>query len=176
MSFDAEKEITKLWSNLHAAQADIGRTYYRWRRAALEIAGPDADPLEVGLKAAEVIGAELGKAALPRLNWLKGEETWLRSLAGGIALNWITQGAVVKVEPGENPLEMFIKWERCPWPSFAKQYGVNMEEDVLCCDKILQSILPDVNTFFNVNYKIETLKAIPRGQGVCLRRLYKDQA
>jgi hypothetical protein len=176
MSFDAEKEITKLWNNLHAAQADIGRTYYRWRQAALEIAGPDADPLEVGLKAAEVIGAELGKAALPRLNWLKGEEAWLRSLAGGIALNWITQGAVVKVEPGENPFEMFIKWERCPWPSFAKQYGVKMEEDVLCCDKILQSILPDVNTFFNVNYKIETLKAIPRGQGVCLRRLYKDQA
>jgi hypothetical protein len=44
---------------------------------------------------------------------------------------------------------------------------------VLCCDRILQNILPDVNAFFNVNYKIETLKAIPRGQGVCLRRLYK---
>jgi hypothetical protein len=176
MSFDAEKEITKLWNNLHAAQADIGRTYFRWRRAALDIAGPDVETLDVSLKAAEVIGAELGKAALPRLNWLKGEEAWLRSLAGGIALNWITQGAIVKVEPGENPFEMFIKWERCPWPTYAKQYGVNMEEDVLACDKILQSILPDVNVFFNVNYKIETLKAIPRGQGVCLRRLYKDQS
>lgn len=173
MSFDAEKEITKLWSDLHAAQSEIGRTYYRWRQAALAVAGPNANPLDVSLKAAEVIGTELGKASLPRLNWLKGEEVWLRSLAGGIAMQWMTHGAIVKVEKGEKPSEIFIKWERCPWPTYAKEYGIKMEEDVLCCDRILQSILPDINTFFNVNYKIETLKAIPRGQGVCLRRLFK---
>jgi hypothetical protein len=175
MSFDAEKEISKLWSALHNAQGEIGRMYFRWRQAALKVAGPDADPLDVSLKAAEITGAELGKASLPRLNWLKGEEAWLRSLAGGIALNWIGHGAIVKVEKGESPFEVFIKWERCPWPTFAKAYGVSMEEDVLCCDRILQNILPDVNAFFNVNYKIETLKAIPRGQGVCLRRLYKEE-
>ncbi|MFH1122570.1 MAG: hypothetical protein V1758_02805 [Pseudomonadota bacterium] len=175
MSFDAEKEISRLWGNLHTAQAEIGRTYYRWRQAALHFAGPDADPLDVGLKAAEIIGMELGKAALPRLNWLKGEEAWLKSLAGGMAANWITHGAIVKVEKGEKPFEMFIKWERCPWPTFAKEYGVRMEDDVLCCDRILQAILVDVNVFFNVNYKIETLKAIPRGQGACLRRLYRAE-
>lgn len=173
MSFDAEKEISKLLGSLHSAQSEIGRTYFRWRQAALAVAGPNANPLDVSLKAAEIIGKELGKQSLPRLNWLKGEEAWLRSLAGGIAMQWIMQGAVVKVEKGEKPTEMFIKWERCPWPTYAKEYGVKMEEDVLCCDRILQSILPDVNTFFNVNYKIETLKAIPRGQGVCLRRLFK---
>ncbi|MBN1105746.1 MAG: hypothetical protein JXL84_20220 [Deltaproteobacteria bacterium] len=173
MSFDAEKEITKLWSDLRMAQSEIGRTYFRWRRAALAVAGPNADPLEVSLKAGEIIGAELAKAALPRLNWLKGEEAWLRSLAGGMAMQWIMQGAKVKIDKGKTPTEIFIKWERCPWPTYAKEYGVKMEEDVLVCDRILQSILPDVNAFFNVNYKIETLKAIPRGQGVCLRRLYK---
>ena len=175
MSFDAEKEISKLLGGLHMAQAEIGRTYFRWRKAAIEIAGPGAKPLDVGLKAAEVIGAELGKQSLPRLNWLKGEEVWLQSLAGGMAIQWRMQGAIVKVEKGEKPTEVFIKWERCPWPSYAKENGVPMEEDVLCCDRILESILPDVNTFFNVNYKIETLKAIPRGQGVCLRRLYKEE-
>jgi len=173
MAFDAEKEITKLLGNLRSAQSEIGRTYFRWRQAALALAGPDADPLDVSLKAAEVIGKELGKQSIPRLNWLKGEEAWLKSLAGGIAAQWIMQGAVVKVEEGEKPFEVFIKWERCPWPTYAKEYGVKMEEDVLCCDRILQSILPDVNVFFNVDYKIETLKAIPRGQGVCLRRLFK---
>ena len=173
MAFDAEKEISKLWGDLHGAQSEIGRTYFRWRQAALAVAGPNANPLEVSLKAAEIIGKELGKQSLPRLNFLKGEEAWLRSLAGGMAMQWIMQGAIVKIDKGEKPSEIFIKWERCPWPSFHKEYGVKMEEDVLCCDRILQSILPDVNTFFNVNYKIETLKAIPRGQGVCLRRLYK---
>ncbi|MBN2034623.1 MAG: hypothetical protein JW836_15230 [Deltaproteobacteria bacterium] len=173
MAFDAEKEITKLWGNLRSTQTEIGRTYFRWRQAALDLAGPTADPLEVSLKAAEVIGKELAKQSLPRLNWLKGEEAWVKSLAGGIAAQWIMQGAVVKVEKGEKPTEAFIRWERCPWPSYAKEYGIKMEEDVLCCDRILETILPDVNAFFNVNYKIETLKAIPRGQGVCLRRLFK---
>lgn len=173
MSFDAEKEISRLWGNLHNAQDEIGRTWHRWRNTALEIAGAKANPLEVSLKAAEIAGKEIGKSFLPRLNWLKGEEAWVMSLANSYAGQWINQGAVVKLEKGQEPFEIFIKWERCPWPTFAKEYGVPMEEDVLCCDRILQTILVDVNFFFNVNYKIETLKAIPRGQGVCLRRLYK---
>jgi hypothetical protein len=173
MAFEAEKEITKLWGDLHSAQSEIGRTYFRWRQAALQVAGPDANPIDISLKAADIIGKELSKASLPRLNWLKGEEVWMRSLAGGIAAQWIMQGAIVRVEKSEKPNEIFIKWERCPWPTYAKEYGVKMEEDVLCCDRILQNILPDVNAFFNVHYRIETLKAIPRGQGVCLRRLYK---
>jgi len=162
-----------LWRNLHIAQGEIGRTWFRWREAALDIAGPDANPLEISLKAAEVTGREIGKALLPRLNWLKGEEAWLMNLANNLANQWINHGAIVKVEKMGNPFEVFIKWERCPWPTFAKEYGVKMQEDLLGCDRILQSILSDVNIFFNVNYKIETLKAIPRGEGMCLRRLYK---
>ncbi|MGD9125154.1 MAG: hypothetical protein PVG60_08675 [Desulfarculaceae bacterium] len=173
MSFDAEKEITRLWKSLQGAQAEIGKTHMRWRQAVLEILGDKADPKEVGLKAAEIIGTEFGKGLLPRLNWLKGEEAWLMGLAKQYAGNWITQGAKVGIEKGENPFEVFIKWERCPWPTYAKEYGMPMEEDVLCCDKILKSALKDINVFFNVEYDIETLKAIPRGQGVCLRRLYK---
>ena len=173
MAFDAEKEIGKLWKNMHGAQDEIGRTWYRWRQAAIELAGREAKPLDISLKAAEITGMEIGKRFLPRLNWLKGEEGLVMGLARNIAGHWINQGAVVKVEPGENPMEVYIKWERCPWPSYAKEYGVEMEEDVRFCDKILEAILPDVNVFFNVNYRIETLKAIPRGQGVCLRRLFK---
>ena len=51
----------------------------------------------------------------------------------------------------------------------------SMDEDVRCCDRILEAILEDVNLFFNVHYRIETTKAIPRGQGCCVRRLYKAE-
>jgi hypothetical protein len=173
MAFNAEKEIARLWKNMHSAQDDIGKTHYRWREAALKLAGPDADPLKIGLAAAEVTGAELGRSLLPRLNWLKGEEAWLQSLARAIAAIWGNQGALVSVEKGEKGLEVLIKWTRCPWPTFAKSYGASMEEDLLCCDRTLETLLEDVNAFFNVNYKIETLKAIPKGQGACVRRLYK---
>lgn len=170
---NTEREITGLWSALQNAQKDIGRTYYRWRKAAIEATGPNAASIDISLKAAETIGADIGKGFLPRLNWLKGEEAWLKNLASSLARIWTIQGAIVKVEPGENPLEVFITWERCPWPTFAKEFGVEMEEDVLTCDRILETILKDVNLFFNVNYEIKTQKAIPRGQGKCIRRLYK---
>jgi hypothetical protein len=176
MSFDAEKEVSRLWRSLHGAQAEIGRTYYRWRKAALALAGPDVKPLDVGLATSKVIGEEIGRGLLPRLNFLKGEEAWLQGLARAIAAQWGSQGALVSVEKGENGSEIFIRWTRCPWPTFAKDYGAPMEEDVLCCDQILRSLLEDVNLFFNVSYEIETQKAIPRGQGVCLRRLYKVDA
>ena len=174
MPVNAEKEITKLWRNLHSAQGEICKTFYRWREVALEVAGPDVKPLDVALKAAEMMGKDIGKDFLPRLNWLKGEEAWLMNLGKSYAGNWTNHGAVVTLEKWGNPFEVLIKWERCPWPTFAKEYGAEMEEDVLCCDRILQSILKDVNVFFDVNYKIETLKAIPRGDGECLRRLYKE--
>jgi hypothetical protein len=109
---------------------------------------------------------------LPRLNWLKGEGAWAQNLARSIAAHWRTQGALVDVAPGEQEGELLITWTRCPWPTYAKEYGVAMEEDVLCCDRILQTLLQDVNLFFNVSYRIETLRAIPRGQGACVRRLY----
>ena len=173
MSFDAEKEVSRLWRSLHGAQSEIGRTYYRWRKAALALAGPDVSSLDVGLATSQVIGEEIGRGLLPRLNFLKGEEAWLQGLARSIAAHWGNQGAIVSVEKGESGSEIFIRWTRCPWPTYAKDYGASMEEDVLCCDKILESLLEDVNLFFNVKYEIETQKAIPRGQGVCLRRLYK---
>ena len=173
MSFDSEKEIGKALRQLKSAQDEIGKTYMRWREAAIALAGADADPMKVSLKAAEIMGSEMGKSWLPRLNWLKGEEGWLMGLAQNYASHWTNMGAVVKVEKSDKPSELLIKWKRCPWPTYAKEYGVQMEEDVQCCDKILQSVLKDVNVFFNVNYNIETLKAIPRGQGECVRRLFK---
>ena len=172
MAFDAEREVSKLWRALHGAQDEIGRTYYRWRRSALELAGPDADPLEVSLRTATIMGQEIGKGMLPRLNWLKGEAAWTQALARQIAAHWQMQGALVEVGAGEEEGELLITWTRCPWPTFAKEYGAPMEEDVQCCDRILQSLLQDVNLLFNVDYRIETLRAIPRGEGACVRRLF----
>ncbi len=173
MPVNAEKEITKLWRNLHSAQTENLKTYYRWREVALEFAGPDVKPLDVGLKAAEMMGKDIGKTLLPRLNWLKGEEGFLMTLGKALAGFWVTEGGLAAVEPGENAGEILIRCTRDPWPSVAKDFGVPMEEVALTKERFFQSILEDVNVFFNIELNIEMLKAIPRGQGVTLLRLYK---
>jgi hypothetical protein len=175
MPVNAEKEITTLWRNLHSAQNEICKTYYRWREVALEIAGPEARPLDIALKAAEMIGADLGKSFLPRLNWLKGEEAFMLNLGSQLAGMWANEGAVTTVEKGEGPSEILIKCSRDPWPTSAKEYGVPMEEVALVRERLFQTVLADVSVFFNIPLKIEMLKAIPRGEGKWVFRLYRDQ-
>jgi hypothetical protein len=175
MPFNAEKEIANLWKSLHAAQSEVGKTFYRWRQVALDLAGPDADPKDVSLKAAEVFGKDIGKSLLPRLNWLKGEDAFLLNLGRAYAALWNTDGAVATAEAGEEPGEVIVKCTRDPWPTYAKEYGVSMEEVAQYRERLFRSILEDVSVFFNIKLDIEMLKAIPRGEGMWLMRLYKDE-
>ena len=109
------------------------------------------------------------------MNWLKGEEGFLMNLARALAGIWITEGGIATVEKGENPGEIFIKCTRDPWPTWAKEYGVPMEEVALCRERMYQAILEDVSVFMNVPLGIELQKAIPRGQGETVLRLYKAE-
>jgi hypothetical protein len=173
MPVNAEKEITKLWRNLHSAQAEICKTYYRWREVAIAVAGPNTQPMDIALKAAEMMGKDMGKSLLPRLNWLKGEEAFLMNLGGTLAGIWVTEGGIATAEKGEKPGEVLIRCTRCPWPTAAKEFGVPMEEVALSRERLFQAMLEDVSAFFNINLKIEMLKAIPRGEGEYLLRLSK---
>lgn len=175
MPVNAEKEITKLWRDLHGAQAEICKTYYRWREVAVAVAGPDMKPMDIALKAAEMMGKDMGKSLLPRLNWLKGEEAFLMNLGRALAGTWVTEGALAAAEKGETPGEVFIRCTRCPWPTAAKEFGVPMEEVALTRERLFQSMLQDVSVFFNIPLKIEMLKAIPRGEGEYLLRLSKEE-
>ena len=175
MPVNSEKEITKLWRNLHNAQDEICKTYYRWREVAIELAGSDVKALDIGLKAAEMMGKDIGKNLLPRLNWLKGEEAFMMMVGKALAGVWLTEGGIAFAEKGENSYEVFIKCTRCPWPTAAKGFGVPMEEVALTRERFFQTILEDMSVFFNINLKIEMLKAIPRGQGEWLFRLYKEE-
>ncbi len=165
MPVDSEKEITKLYRALHSAQDEIGKTFYRWRQVAVEFAGADANPQDVALRAAEIFGKDIGKSILPRMNWLKGEEGFMMILGKALAGLWNTDGGRAIAEKGENPGEVFIKCSRDPWPSWAKQFGVPMEEVALCRERMYQAVLEDVSVFMNIPLKIELQKAIPRGQG-----------
>ncbi len=175
MPVDAEKEITRLWRALHGAQDEIGKTYYRWRQVALEFAGEGVNPIDVGLRAAEIFGKDIGKSLLPRMNWLKGEEGFLMILAKSLAGLWVNDGGLATVEKGAKPGEILITCTRDPWPSWAKEFGVPMEEVAVCRERMYQSILEDVSVFLNIPLKIEMQKAIPRGQGETIMRLYKSE-
>ena len=174
MPVDAEKEITRLWRALHSAQDEIGKTFYRWRKVALEYAGEGTEPREVGMRAAEIFGRDLGKAFLPRLNLLKGPEVFLMNLGRALAALWGTEGGLATVDKGADGNEVLIRCTRDPWPTWAKEFDVPMEEVAAFRERMFQTILEDVSVFFNIPLKLEMTKAIPRGQGETIMRLSKS--
>ena len=172
MPVNAEKEITKLWKDKQAAQGEICNTYYRWRDFAVGLAGEKADPMTVALDAAEAFGRYIGKGMLPRLNLLKGDAAFVGMVAKQLAGTWENEGALVTVEPGETPTEAVIRCKRDTWPTAAKTFDVPMEEVTRTREKLFESMLVDIRVFFNRPLAIEMQKAIPRGEGEWVFKLY----
>lgn len=172
MAFDAEKEIAKLWAKCQAAQTSIRNTHYTWRQAAIEMAGDGADEEAIAMKGWETQGKDTAKTFFPRLDVTK--PNFVERVGRLFVGHWRNQGALVRLEKGEDDNEVFIIWDRCPWPTWAKNFGAPMEEDAKGCHLFLETIVEDVALFTNKNLKIETQKAIPRGEGACVRRLYLE--
>jgi hypothetical protein len=169
MPVDPEKEIRTLMSKFEALQNINRATWYEWRQAALEYARPDVEPLELVLKAWEVVGHDTAKAYFGMLDVSK--PTFIEDIAKCIVMSSTMMGENAKIVKSDNPNEVFVQWDRCPWPEFARRYDVPMEEDVLGCDKWFQTVIEDINQLFNTKVTLETQKAIPRGDGACVRRI-----
>jgi hypothetical protein len=169
MPVDPEKEIRKLMTKYEALQNINRATWYEWRAAAIECARPEFKPMDLVLKAWEVVGHDTAKAYFGMLDVSKS--SFLEDIAKCIVQSSIMMGENAKIIKSEEPNEVFVQWDRCPWPEFARRYDAPMEEDVQGCDKWFQTVIEDINQLFNTKVKLETQKAIPRGDGVCIRRL-----
>lgn len=169
MDVNCTDELRKLLTKFDMLGNIERATWYEWREAALSFAPPNVKPLDLVLKAWEVVGHDTAKAYLPMLD--KSKPTFLRDIAKCIMTSSLMMGETAKLVDGKNKDEIFVQWDRCPWPEFARRYNVPMEEDVLGCDKWFQTVIGDINALFNTNVKLETLKAIPRGEQICLRRI-----
>jgi len=169
MAVDAQKEIRKLMQKFETLQKINRASWYEWRQAALEFAREGTEPLDLVLRAWEIVGHDTAEAYFQMLDISR--PSFLEDLAGCIVGSSLMMGESARVVKSEKEGEVFVEWTRCPWPEYARRYGASMEEDVLGCDKWFQTTIEDVNKLFNVKVTLETLKAIPRGDGVCLRRL-----
>jgi len=169
VEFSCENELRSLLAKFNTLSNINRASWYEWRLAAIEYARPGVTPLDLVLRAWEISGHDTAKGYFNMLD--KTSKNFLEDVAKCIVFSSTMMGENAEVVKGEKPNEVFVRWTRCPWPEFARRYEVSMEEDVLGCDKWFQTVIEDVNKFFNTKIKLETLKAIPRGHGMCVRRL-----
>ncbi|RLI26873.1 MAG: hypothetical protein DRO52_01795 [Candidatus Hecatellales archaeon] len=169
VSFNPEEELRRLLARFDLLAGIVRATWYEWRQAALEFARPGTKPLDLVLRAWEIVGHDTAMSYFMALR--KNSPTFLEDLANLIVMSSRAMGEDAFAYKGENPNEVFVQWNECPWPEFARRYKADMEEDVLGCDRWFQTVIEDVNKHFGTKIKLETLKAIPRGDPICLRRL-----
>jgi len=169
---DVEAELRKLLARFEALCSIVRATWYEWRQAALEFAREGVKPLDLVLRAWEIVGHDTAKSYFPALDVSK--PSFLEDIAKLIVMSSQSMGEDAKVVKGEKPNEVYVRWDSCPWPEFARRYGAPMEEDLAGCDKWFQTVIDDINALFNTKVRLVTLKAIPKGDGICLRRLYME--
>jgi hypothetical protein len=169
MTVDPEKELRTLLNKFDALGNITRATWYEWRQAAIETARPEFTPLDLVLKAWEVVGHDTSKAYYHMLD--KSKPTYLEDIAKCIVMSSTMMGEDAELIKSDKEDEVFVQWNACPWPEFARRYGAPMEEDVLGCDMWFKTVIADLNELFNTKVKLETTKAIPRGDGICLRRI-----
>ena len=165
---DPEKELRTLLVKFDALGNITRATWYEFRQAALDLA-PKLKPMDLALHAWEVVGHDTSKAYVNSLDLSK--PTFLEDIAKLIVQSSTMMGETARLVKSSKPGEVFVEWDRCPWPEFARRYGATMEEDVLGCDMWFQTVIKDINEIFGTDVKLETTHAIPRGDKTCTRRL-----
>ncbi len=170
---DMEAEFRKLLARFEMLCSIVRATWYEWRQAAMEFAREGVKPLDLVLRAWEIVGHDTAKSYFLALD--KSKPTFLEDIAKLIVMSSQAMGEDAKVVKGEKPNEVYVRWDSCPWPEFARRYGAPMEEDLLGCDKWFQTVIEDINALFNTKVRLETIKAIPKGDGMCLRRLWIEE-
>ena len=165
---DPEKDLRTLLVKFDALGNITRATWYEFRQAALDLA-PQLKPMDLALHAWEVVGHDTSKAYVNSLDLSK--PSFLEDIAKLIVQSSTMMGETARLVKSSKPGEVFVEWDRCPWPEFARKYGATMEEDVLGCDMWFQTVIKDINEIFGTDVKLETTHAIPRGDKTCTRRL-----
>jgi hypothetical protein len=165
---DPEKELRTLLVKFDALGNITRATWYEFRQAALDLA-PNLKPMDLVLHAWEVVGHDTSKAYVNSLDLSK--PSFLEDIGKLIVQSSTMMGESARLKKSDKPNEVFVEWDRCPWPEFARRYGATMEEDVLGCDMWFQTVIKDINEIFGTDVKLETTAAIPRGDKTCTRRL-----
>ena len=74
---------------------------------------------------------------------------------------------------GKDEKEAFAQHVGCPWFEWHQRLG-KLDQDQAGCDKWLETFVDDINEELGTNLKWETVKSIPSGDEVCLRRFWVE--
>ena len=145
-------------------------SHFAWREAVVQMC-PDVDILKVVDKMWELTGVETAKSYLKRIDKSKPLPP---QIAQSIVFSSVTMGEDAKMDQTEGGEEAFVIHDGCPWRSWHEKIDI-LHEDKEGCDVWFKTLVAEIAKATGVNVKVETLKSLPDGDEVCLRRIYVEE-
>ncbi len=143
--------------------------HFQWLRTVVGMF-PEVDKLELVKRYWREVGVETGKAYLKHID---PNRPLPAQFARSFAFSSRCMGEDCVVVPGESEKECYARHDACPWFEWHRREGVE-ELDLPGCEEWLAAAVEEVNDALGTRLRVETLKSIPAGDGVCLRRFRVD--
>jgi hypothetical protein len=144
-------------------------SHFEWLRAAKELC-PDVSELELVLKFWEIVGHDTAENYLKHLD---PEKPLPEQIAKNFVFSSQSMGEDAEFVEGKDEKEAFAQHVGCPWFEWHQRLD-KLDQDQAGCDMWLKTFIDDLNKVLGSNVKWETVKSIPNGDEICLRRFWVD--
>ena len=151
----------------HVLSEIVRGSHFEWLRAVRALA-PELDELRLVREYWREVGRDTARAYLPHID---REKPLPEQVARNFSFSSQCMGEDCSVRPGRDENEYFAQHEGCPWFDWHKKEG-KLELDLPGCDAWLEAVVDGVNEALGTSLKFETLKSLPGGDDICLRRFW----
>lgn len=162
MDVPIEKRF-RILSQIHRA------SHFDWILAVKEIC-PEVEELKLVQKFWEVVAYETAKNYL---KYIDINKPLPKQIAENFVFSSICMGEDAELIEGKDENECFARHNSCPWYDWHKKLG-KLEFDQKGCDMWLNTLIKVINEELGTNLKALTLKSLPNGDDVCLRRFWVE--
>jgi hypothetical protein len=153
----------------HVLSEIVRASHFEWLRAVKALA-PQLDEAELVREYWQEVGRDTAQAYLPHID---REKPLPEQVARSFSFSSQCMGEDCGVKPGKDENEYFAEHTACPWFERHKKEG-KPELDLPGCDAWLQAVVAGINEELGSNLRVETLKSLPDGDDVCLRRFWVE--
>lgn len=162
MSMPAEKKFNVLCEIVRAS-------HFEWLRAVKAVA-PDLDETRLVKEYWTEVGRDTAKAYLPHIDAAKPLP---EQVARSFSFSSQCMGEDCETRPGKDESEYFAEHKGCPWLEWHEKEG-RRDQDLPGCNAWLGAVVDGINESLGTKLRFETLKSLPGGDDVCLRRFWVE--
>lgn len=144
-------------------------SHFQWLRAAKALC-PQVDERELVVRYWTEVGHETARNYLKHID---PDGPLPRQIAENCVFSSVCMGEDAILVEGKDDKEAFVQHNGCPWFEWHKRMD-RLDQDQPGCDKWIEIFMADINQELGTKINWETIKSLPHGDDVCLRRFWVE--